>query len=149
MGKGKGGPSEAGRWRHITRPEGLGTGTFGSHYRTKGQGARKQSESGSEVPDSPTGAVVNLHISTQEGTSQSCLPTSCFANNNILPGTQLVKTSVLARAVADENNVFSGAKLIALEKLELLACDFREISSKYSRSLYTIIIFFFFTNLFL
>lgn len=146
MGKGnKGGPSEADRWRHITRPEGLGTGTFGSHYRTKGQGARKQSESGSEVPDSPTGAVVNLHISTQEGTSQSCLPTSCFANNNILPGTQLVKTSVLARAVADEN-VFSGAKLIALEKLELLACDFHEISSKYSRSLYTII---FFTNLFL
>ena len=50
-------------------------GTFGSHYRTKGQGARKQSESGSEVPDSPTGAVVNLHISTQEGASQSCLST--------------------------------------------------------------------------
>lgn len=48
--------------------------TFGSHYRTKGQGARKQSESGSEVPDSPTGAVVNLHISTQEGASLSCLP---------------------------------------------------------------------------
>lgn len=50
-------------------------GTFGSHYRTKGQGAGEQSESGSEVPDSPTGAVVNLHISTQEGASQSCLST--------------------------------------------------------------------------
>ena len=48
-------------------------GTFGSPYRTKGQGAGEQSESGSEVPDSPTGAVVNLHISTQEGASQSCL----------------------------------------------------------------------------
>ena len=50
-------------------------GTFGSHYRTKGQGARKQSESGSGVPDSPTGALVNLHISTWEGASQSCLST--------------------------------------------------------------------------
>lgn len=101
------------------------TGTFGSHYRTKGQGARKQSESGSEVPDAPTGAVVNLHISTQEGASQSCPPPSAFANNNILPGTQLVRTSVAARATADDY-VFSGTELIALEKLELLARDLHE-----------------------
>lgn len=58
-------------------------------YRARGTGGREHldliteqrdrvlenSESGSEVPDSPTGAVVNLHISTQEGASQSCLST--------------------------------------------------------------------------
>lgn len=41
----------------------------------------------------------------------------------------------------DENNVFSGAKLTALEKLELLAHDFHEISSKYSKSFYIILFY--------
>lgn len=74
-GEGRGGPLEARSGVMLQGRRDWRKGTFGSHYRTKGQGARKQSESGSEVPDSPTGAVVNLHISTQEGASQSCLPT--------------------------------------------------------------------------
>lgn len=99
-GEGWGGPCEADSGITLQGQRDWRKGTFGSHYRTKGQGARKQSESRSEVPESPTGAVVNLHISTQEGASQSCLLQSAFANNNILPGTQLVKTSIITQAVA-------------------------------------------------
>lgn len=74
-------------------------GTFGSHYRTKGQGAGKQSKSGSQVPDCPTGATVNshMHISTHKEPPKASV-TAC-ANNNILPGAQLVKTCITAGTV--------------------------------------------------
>lgn len=79
-------------WHRVTGPGDWREGTFGSHYRNKGTGCWRAEESGSEVPDSPTGAVVNLHISTQEGASELSLHSITCANNNILAtGTQSSK----------------------------------------------------------
>lgn len=99
----------------LQGPRGLRKGTFGSHYRTKGQGAGKQSKSGSEVPDCPPGAEVNsIRTSPLTGSLLKLSPTTTPANNNILPGAQLVKACIRAEQWCGGNGVFPGARLTAV-----------------------------------